>query len=283
MSNRTRSPTPSPDDDATTTFFARNPVFRLEDWVATSRGRNRVARTHERARYHVETGRLLRLGRGLFAVVPPGRDAKSFDPDPYWVAATYRPDAILSHHSALDLHGVRHSVSRRFPFLTAGDRHALKFRGAEWKPLRHPAELVKKRKTAFGLVSMDREGKVLRVTSPERTLVDGFAAPTWCGGLEEHVNSCEGFRSLDLDLLSAYLKLWDWALLYSAVGWFLESRPTTAEATPRFLARLEAKRLVRSHYLGGRRADGAFIRRWNLILPSVLRPEFEGARVGADA
>lgn len=283
MSNKTRSPKASNDDAGTARFFARNPVFRLEDWAKATGERGSPTRTHDRARYHVESGRLLRLERGLFAVVPAGGDVTAFEPDPYLVASAYRPDAILSHHSALDLHGVSHSIFRRYPFFTDGRRHPLKFRRSEWKPLRHPVELVEMRKTRFAVVSIDREGKILRVTSPERTLVDGFAAPAWSGGVEEHVNSCEGFRALDLDLLWDYLKLRDWALLYSAVGWFLESRPSGAEPTPRFLARLEGKRLVRSHYLGGRRENGAFVGRWNLIVPAALRSSVEGPAFGVDA
>jgi predicted transcriptional regulator of viral defense system len=275
MDNTTSSHSPRDSAAAPTVFFARHPVFRLVDWAAAA-GEDGVARAHERARHHVSAGRLLRVGRDLYAAVPPGVDPDRFSPDPYLVAAAIRPDALLSHHTALDLHGVAHSVFRRYAFFTAGARTTLQFRGAEWKPLRHPAPLVASRRTDFGVVRLDRDGAILRVTSPERTLIDGFAAPAWSGGLEEHVNSCEGFRDLDLDLVWSYLALLDRALLFSAVGWFVESRAGVAEASSKFLARVERRALVRSHYLGGRRPGGAFVRRWKLILPSTLRPAFEG-------
>lgn len=34
------------------------------------------------------------------------------------------------------------------------------------------------RRTGFGVVELDRRGRTLRLTGPQRTLVDGFAAPT---------------------------------------------------------------------------------------------------------
>ena len=47
-------------------FIAQNPVFRLEEFVAAYRDMERSPRSAtEELKYHVKTGRLLNLRRGL--------------------------------------------------------------------------------------------------------------------------------------------------------------------------------------------------------------------------
>lgn len=150
--------------------------------------------------------------------------------------------------------------------------------GMEWPAVPHPIALVRKRRTGFGVVRIDRRGHTLRVTGPERTLVDGFAAPWWVGGLEELVESAAGFRDLDLDLLDAYLKLLDRRVLDAAVGWFLERHPEVSTGVTTLLAKLEKRVPHQPLYLGGRRAGGRLQRRWNILVPPQLATSaFEGS------
>lgn len=55
-------------------------------------------------------GRLKVLARGVYAVVPRGTAPEALRPDPFLVAAAARPDAVFSHHAALELLGAAHSV-----------------------------------------------------------------------------------------------------------------------------------------------------------------------------
>ena len=50
------------------------------------------------------------MRRGLYAVIPPGADPDFFPVDPFLVAAKLSPDAVLSHHTALEFHGKAYSV-----------------------------------------------------------------------------------------------------------------------------------------------------------------------------
>jgi predicted transcriptional regulator of viral defense system len=166
-------------------LFGQHPVLTLRTWADAVTGPRAAARTGNAAKYYTKTGRLRRLTRGLYAVVPPGVDPKRFLPDPYLVAAALRPDAILSHHTALDLLGAAHSVFNRFPYFTAHPRRTLRLEGIDWPSLAHPTALVRANQVDFGVRKLDRLGTVLRVTGPERTLADGFAAPRWVGGIDE--------------------------------------------------------------------------------------------------
>ena len=259
-------------------LFQEHPVLTLDLWERELGGRNSRARAVDQAKYYAEVGRLRRLTRGLYAVTPIGTDARTFLPDPYLVAAALRPDAILSHHSALDLLGHAHSVFHQFPYFTGHPRRTLRVDGFEWPAVPHPAPLVRKRRTEFGVVQLDRRGQLLRLTGPERTLVDGFAAPWWVGGLDELVESAAGFRDLDLDLLNAYLKLLDRRVLDAATGWFLERHPEVSSDVGGLLTKLEKRRPQQPLYLGGRRAGGHLQRRWNILVPpSLAKSSFEGS------
>jgi hypothetical protein len=178
----------------------------------------------------------------------------------------------------LDLLGHAHSVSYQFPYFTAHLRRTLRIDGMEWPAVPHPTVLVRKRRTGFGVVQIDRRGQIPRVTGAERTLVDGFAAPWWVGGLEELVESAAGFRDLDLDLLDAHLKLLDRRVLDAATGWFLEGHPEVSTGVDKLLAKLERRIPQQPLYLGGRRVGGRMQRRWNILVPlHLVGSSFEGA------
>jgi len=83
---------------------------------------------------------------------------------------------------------------------------------------------------------------------------------------------------LDLDLLDAYLKLFDRRVLDAATGWFLERHPEVSTGVSRLLVRLEKRKPQQPLYLGGRRAGGHLQRRWNILVPPHLaNSSFEGS------
>jgi predicted transcriptional regulator of viral defense system len=203
---------------------------------------------------------------------------ESFIPDLYLVAAVLRSDAILSHHTALDLLGLAHSVFTRFTYYTAEPRRTLRLSEMSWHALRHPAPLARVKKNDFGILTLDRQGVMIKATGMERTLVDGFADLRWVGGLEEHVQSAAAMRDLDLDRLAQYLDLLDQRILYAAVGWFLEKYPEVAGKDETFLQKLENHVPRQPLYLNRRRPGGRFEARWNLMVPAhlSLKAGFEG-------
>jgi len=263
----------SPDGAAepgTAELFAGHPVLTLETWAKALGGPKALSRAAARARYHLGTGRLHRVARSVYAVVPPGTRARGFQPDPYLVAAALRGDAILSHHAALDLLGAAHSVFHRFTYLTSSPRRVVRLDGTEWVALAHPTALVKARKREFGVTTLDRQGVTLKVTGPERTLVDGFAGLRWVGGLDEHVESAASLRDLDLEQVHRYLRLLNEHVLYGALGWFLERHPEVAHNTTQYLDRF-ARHVPRQPSYLGRRVRGAkFEKRWNVLVPQHL-------------
>jgi predicted transcriptional regulator of viral defense system len=254
----------------TADFLASHPVFSLEEaTLALSPAGGRPG-TVERLKHYLETGRLKLVTRGIYSVVPAVTPAGRFEPDPLLVAAAARPDGIFSYHSALELLGAAHSVWSQCTVFTAQRRRTLVFGGMTVRFLDHPEPLRRDGASHLGTRRIERRGKLLEATGPERTLVDGFRRPTMAGGLEELVQSAGGFPILDLDLLEEVLGRYDAANLWAATGWFLERFHRSFHVPEDVLSRIEQHRPRAVQYLERNSRGGALAPRWNLILPQIL-------------
>lgn len=254
----------------TSEFLAAHPVFTLDEAAeafASHRGKKAATK---RLRRYVEDGRLKLLERGLYAVVPPRASSQTFQPDPFLAANAARPDSLFCYHSALELLGVAHSVWKKHSVFTKNRRPPLRLHGSEVLFLDHPVALRKNRVNQLGTRNVERLGFLLRVTGPERTLVEGFRRPDLVGGLPELTNSASGFATLDLKLLTELLKRYGERKLWGAVGWFLEKHQTGFHVPDDYLRRLEAKRPRSPLYLPRRQRGGVLSPRWNVILPAEL-------------
>jgi predicted transcriptional regulator of viral defense system len=244
-------------------------VFNL-DQAARAFGQRNRRTTIERLRYHVATGRLKSAARGIYAVVPPWTEPARFRPDAFLVAAAVRADAVFSHHSALELLGSAHSEWNVVTVSTALRRRPLDLEHGRIAFLAHPAALVRAGSVDLGVRTADRSGQMLRVTGPERTLVDSFRDPGLAGGVGELVESASGLAVLELDLLWRVLSAYGEKGLFAAVGWFLERQQRDLFVPDAFLSRLEKHRPRSPHYLLRAERGGRLARRWNLILPDAL-------------
>ncbi len=210
------------------------------------------------------------VSRGIYAVVPAGSSAGRLAVDPILVALAARPDAVLSHHTALGLLGAGHSAWHQCTAYTARLRRSVSLGGATVVFLADPKAFRGDPHRRLATRRVEHLGEVIEVTGPERTLVEGFRRPGLMGGLGELIASASGFPSLDLELLSAVLHRYSAANLWSATGWFLERYQQHFQVSARTLARFERRRPGSPQYLDRGSRGGVFVGRWNLILPEAL-------------
>jgi predicted transcriptional regulator of viral defense system len=251
-------------------FLNEHPVFRLDELAAVAGGREPRRTARERVKYYVETGRLRRLSRELYAVVPQGTSRDAFVPDPFLVAAALRTDAVFSHHSALELLGAGHSDWNVCTAFTGGRPVDLRWASNTLRHLRAPVQTLGESWRSLGTREVAYRGRTLRATGPERTLVEGFRQPQWVGGLSELVESASGFASLDLELLREVLLAYDQRSLWAAAGWFLERNAREFYVTEAALDEFATHRPKSKHYLPRGMRGGMFVSRWNLMLPPEL-------------
>jgi predicted transcriptional regulator of viral defense system len=257
-------------------FFARNPVFTAADFAAA--GTDRGKRGNESLlAHHVAAGRLTRIRRGLYAVVPEGVESDKFMVDPYLVAHKAAPDSIIAYHSALSFHGLAYTVMQKVTFLTAHeDNKPFSFQGISYQPVQHPRKLLRGGQEKIATISQDYRGQYVGVTTPERTLVDCLDRIELSGGIEEVWRSLAGIGYLKINEVIDYLTALDNATTTAKVGFYLEQQQERLMIPPKKLEVLQARKPKTPRYMFRTKREGKLIPQWNLIVPDgVLTREWE--------
>lgn len=251
-------------------FFRKHPVFTGEELASHLSSRGEVGGRAQEAllAYHQKTGRVVRVRRGLYAVVPAGADAGSFPIDPFLVTAKLTTDAVLSHHTALEFHGRAYSVEEHFTYSAFRPLGPLTFRSHVFRGARFPQALRRAGRESFGVSITERAGMELRVTSLERTLVDVLDRPDLSGSWEEIWRSLESVEFFDLNKVAEYARLLGNATTVAKLGFFLEQHREPLMVEERQLEALQILRPRQPHYLDrATRRSGRLVSRWNLVVP----------------
>lgn len=254
-------------------FFRKHPVFTGKELTSHLSSLGTVGRRAQEAvlAYYQKTGRLVRVRRGLLAVVPPGADPDSYPVDPFLVAAKVTVDAVLSHHTALEFHGRAYSVQERFVYSSARPLRPFVFRTHSFRGAKYPKALHSTGRESFGVSIAERAGVELRVTSLERTLVDVLDRPDLSGSWEEIWRSLETIEFFDLDKVVEYTLLLENSTTAAKVGFFLEQHREPLMVETRHLEALRAQRPRQPHYLDRvKRISGRLVSEWNLVVPKEL-------------
>ncbi len=228
------------------------------------------AGARERLKYHARQGKVKKLARELYATVPAHAEPAKFRPDLYLVAEALRPDAVFSHHSALELLGAAHSEWQLCTVFVPRRRSPLRIGGAEVRFLSQPVPLARSGNVLLGTRRVRHLETELRVTGPERTLVEGFRHSALVGGLEELVTSAAGFPVLAPELLFEILEAYGEKVLWAAVGWFLERHREQFFISDADLAKVEDHLPKSTQYLRRSPRAGRLVRRWRLVVPEHL-------------
>ncbi len=263
-------------------FITVEPVFTGSELVAylADHGESdpvEVARCLE-GRW-VRAGRVVVVRPGLFAVVGEGRDPERFQPMPSLVATKMAPDAVVSHHGALDFWGVSYSLWFDVVYSATDPAPPLGFRAVCYRGVRVPQRLVDSGSQHFGVVTRSYADGVVRVTSMERTLVDVLADPDYGGSWDEIYLSVTGADQIDVEAVAAYCQLRDGGpALRAKVGFFLDQH--------RGLWGISAGDLDRFRPAGPRaqafvfdtfdRKRTYYVEEWNLVVPvEVVERQWE--------
>jgi predicted transcriptional regulator of viral defense system len=244
--------------DSTYEFFAQHPVFTTDEFAArpgSGHSRNRRAQESLLA-HHVRSGRLLRLRRGLYAVVPFGMEAKTYRPDPYLIAGKMADDAVLAYHTALELHGKAHSVHEEFVFLS----HRAVRRAQ-----------VSGRNELYGVSKTERLGMEIQVTTLERTMVDVLDRPELGGGWEEIWRSLESVEYFDLEQVVRYTLMLKNGTTAAKVGFFLDQHRKALMVEDKHLRPLKRHLPEQPCYMErSKRASGRLVAAWRLFVPPEI-------------
>ncbi len=195
-------------------------VFRLQD-VRNITG---LSETSARSfvRKLVNRGVVARLMPGLFVLVPfeLGRD-RQYMSSPLVVAREIMSgaDYYLSHATAMEIHGMVTQPQLLVTVTSSKPRRSLTALGVQFRFIRC------QRRHLFGLTEhwATKQEKV-RVSDPERTIIDGLKQPEYCGGVTEVAKGLWMRRQdLQVDKLVAYAQRIRVGAVVRRLGFLLET------------------------------------------------------------
>jgi predicted transcriptional regulator of viral defense system len=254
-------------------FFSATPVFTRADY-ARAVGRAPADKTvTAMLSQHVKAGNIKRIARGLYASVPKHADAATWWVDRFLLASRLRPEAVIGYHSALELHGYAYTAEFDVQAIAPGEPGLFKTKEFSCRFVRPTTPLGPE-----SIITVDRLGQAVAVTTLERTVADLFDRPDLAGGAEELVNSLDLVGRLDAERLAAHLAANGNATAAGAAGWWLESRrehlrvPDSALETIHKLAPRQNRYALGATVGQGQAAPG-----WGVILPrAFVDQRFEG-------
>jgi predicted transcriptional regulator of viral defense system len=224
---------------------------------------------------HLKAGNLRRVARGVFAAVPPHAKGARWATDRYLASSRLKPDAVIAYHSALELHGAAYTDMPDVQAVTGGEPTL--FETPDFT-----CRFVKQSKgfnAARDVMTLDRAGLRLNVTTLERTLVDVFNRPDLVGGAEELFNSLALVERVRGAELERQLDGLGNAAASAALGWWLEREQKRLGVSDATLDTIRALRPKHPQYvLGAKPGDATSVRGWNILVPRALAtPTFEGS------
>lgn len=202
-------------------LFTAEEARRVAPSVGLSPGYFRQA-LHHLAR----TGWIVRLKKGLYSLsgsVPGATPLHEFE-----IAMALVEPAAISHWSAMSHHGLTEQAPRRVFVLTTA-RSVPRMRGAKSKDTEegYPVgetiyQFVQvKPERFFGIDDVWVNDSRIKMTDPERTLLDGLMMPRYCGDFAEVLHAFEvRAHKLDLDRIIRYALRLD-AATAKRLGWIL--------------------------------------------------------------
>ena len=255
-------------------FFEQNPVFTHEEFkqYIISQGTTNPNTQKEILAYHLKKQNIIRIRRGLFACAPLSSGAgESYSVDPYLIAGRINSDSVLAYHTAFDFHGVSYSLYHQFTFMSQQKIRPFTFQQTKFICLPFPKTLIKNNKTDMEIITIDRQGLNIKITSLERTLVDALDRPEYAGGWEEIWRSAEHIPILNFDKMIEYAISLDNATTIAKLGFFLEQHKEKFNVDEKTLTILQEKKPSSIHYLvRAKRESGKLIQRWNLVVPRYI-------------
>ena len=244
-------------------------VFRLDDVRKITGLSEASARSFDRKL--VDRGVATRLKPGLFVLVPfeLGRE-RQYLGSPLVVAREIMngADYYLSHATAMEIHGMLTQPQLIVTVSTPKPRRSVTTLGLQFRFVRC------QRRQLFGLAEhwVTKQQQV-RVSDPERTIIDGLKQPEYCGGLTEVAKGLWMRRQdLKVDTLVMYAKRIRVGAVLRRLGFLLETYEMVgAPDLERLRSGLTATYVRLDPTLP---AEGKRLRRWRLQLnvgPDELR------------
>jgi predicted transcriptional regulator of viral defense system len=249
-------------------FFFEHKIFTFEQFTRAMKNPLPTCRTM--LNQHLKRGNVVRVKQGLYAAIPVGANSKQYPVDPYAIISMLASDALIAYHSALQFHGLAHSVHFQYFFQSIKKIRDFQFRQDRFKVSQYPRALPKNKRLAF-VDEIDHQGFKIHVTQIERTLVDVLDRINLSGGLEEVWRSLANIQTVNVDSIFEYVLLLGSVTIAAKIGFYLRLRQEDWSIEEHYFTELKKHLPKSSHYLDRQyRKNGKYIKEWRIVVPQEL-------------
>lgn len=207
---------------------------------------------------YAEKGYVKQIKRNLYVAV--SLETGTPVADPYRIASKITPTSYVSHRSAFAYRGYANQVSYELNVSSQSRFRDFEFDGMEY--VCHESDI------SDGIV-IDQG---IRVTDPERTIVDYINDFDHIGGLEELLKGLEMIPFVSSEKILRYLSLYHKAILYQRTGYILEHFKETLKLDADFFEECQRKKGKSIRYFSDSlpREDMVYNSAWGLMAPKSL-------------
>ncbi|MGQ9720974.1 MAG: type IV toxin-antitoxin system AbiEi family antitoxin domain-containing protein [Candidatus Jordarchaeum sp.] len=222
----------------------------------------------------MEEGKLARIRRGLYAVVPPLEKPEEYLPDKFLVGSRIRERYYLGYHTALEFYGCAYSFFNEVYVVVgkSGRFDAFYYKNLRFRP-------VFLEDLNLGVEEKRYLNQVIRVSSKERTFVDCVDRVEYAGGWVEALKSLQSLSGVSFDKLFVVLSLYNKDFLFRKVGFILEFLRETSvfyENVSGELSESIRERVGKTPMYLEKNSSLYYDRNWNLYVPRDFKSLVRG-------
>lgn len=236
--------------------LAKKPVFSLKDVEPLYSGnKNSAASGLQRL---IKCGRTINIRRGMYTCVSAETGAPIANK--YQVASFISDTSCVSHHSALEYHGITDQVFNEIYVADVKPFSEFSFDGITFKYV----------KSYFmdGVIKTVFNGGV-KVTDIERTVVDIIKDIDRIAGIEEVLDNISCIKRLSDKKILKYLNLYNNQFLYQKTGWIFSELFDKFQFSDAFFEECKAHiGKSKRYFTTDKRTDRCYSKEWGLIVPA---------------
>jgi predicted transcriptional regulator of viral defense system len=182
--------------------------------------------------------------------------------DKFKVGSSITKNSYISHHSALEFHGVGHQLFFEIYVSSSTVFNSFEFDGITYRYVSS--------KLDDGVITYNTNRGV-RVTNLERTVIDCIKDLDKSGGIEELLQSLRLITFLDSERMMKYLMLYNIQFLYQKVGFLLKHFQNELKLPESFFDFCHKNILESKRYLTDKNEkDLVYNSEWRLLVPENL-------------
>lgn len=214
----------------------------------------------------VKSRHIVRVRRGLYEIVPlehVGNEKPAADK--FLLARKITSPYCLTHHSALEIHGVANTAIYNVVTLASPNQ----FRSFEYEGVRY--RWIRRRHLT-GIQKTIWSSAQITVTDRERTILDCIDQTELAGGFEEAFKSLSSMMNVNLDKLYDYARAQRKKIIFHKLGFFLSQEQIRDRwrVDEEHLAEIKRNLSSKIYYFLARKGFGRLVKEWNLVVPSNI-------------